>query len=149
MTPAKLYDYERLAVRGAYFPAVIKPAAVYMWEPMTEVDGLHVFNLTDSQRKELDDYEGELYNLMPVMVWVEVVGELVAREEGSTKKRRHSGQGTSLLRLWRRCEASKIIWLDGYSLQFWKVTKNRMWILGHRACLNHKTESLKTVLLWY
>ena len=47
---------------------------------MTEVDGQLVFDLTDSPRKDLDDYEGGLYNLMPVLVWAAVEDELDARD---------------------------------------------------------------------
>ncbi|MCJ1280841.1 hypothetical protein MMC26_000158 [Xylographa opegraphella] len=88
MTPAKLYDYERLAVRGASFPAVVKSGAVDTGDPMTEVDGLLIFDLTDAQRKYLDAYEGGLYNLMPVEVWVEVDDELGASKDGSVEKKR-------------------------------------------------------------
>ncbi|MCJ1379694.1 hypothetical protein MMC17_002796 [Xylographa soralifera] len=89
-TPAILYDHERLAVRDAPFPALVKSAAVYMRDIRTEVDGLLVFDLTDSQRKDLDDYEAGLYNLMPVEVWVEVVGEGGSREEGKVERKKRT-----------------------------------------------------------
>ncbi|MCJ1391100.1 hypothetical protein MMC18_003962 [Xylographa bjoerkii] len=79
MTPATLYHHERRAVKDALFPAVVAAPAEYLWDPLKEVKGLLVFDLTDSQQSDLDRYECGLYNLMPVEVWIEVVDELDAR----------------------------------------------------------------------
>jgi len=84
MTPATLYEHKRLAVRGVRFPAVVAAAAVCLSDP-SMVEGLLVFDLSDSQRLDLDRYESGLYNLMPVEVWIEVVD---AGEEGSVRQRR-------------------------------------------------------------
>ncbi|MCJ1433059.1 hypothetical protein MMC27_002418 [Xylographa pallens] len=113
MTRATLYDHERLAVRGASFPAVMKSAAVYMWEPMTEVDGLLVFDLTDSQRKDLDDYEGGLYNLVPVLVFVELDDELDASDVVEAEVYVWAGSRDELV------EVAERVWDVGEYLDRW------------------------------
>ncbi|KAF4453276.1 hypothetical protein F53441_4006 [Fusarium austroafricanum] len=52
--PAKVYGYARYAVNHGDYPAVIK-------KDDHEVDGYVLLLKTKSQRKKLDDFEGEIY----------------------------------------------------------------------------------------
>ncbi|KAH7121364.1 hypothetical protein EDB81DRAFT_228883 [Dactylonectria macrodidyma] len=63
--PAKVYGYARFSLRHCDYPAVIKH------NEDSYVDG-YLLNLeTTSQRKKLDDFEGELYKVTPVTVILE------------------------------------------------------------------------------
>ncbi|KAH7189580.1 AIG2-like family-domain-containing protein [Fusarium flagelliforme] len=62
--PAKVHDYTRLSVNHCDYPAVVKKES-------GEVDGYLLILETMSQRKKLDDFEGEAYKITPVEVVME------------------------------------------------------------------------------
>ncbi|KAH8158722.1 hypothetical protein CIB48_g9522 [Xylaria polymorpha] len=62
--PATIYGYARFSLTNCDYPAVIKH------EPQSSVDGYLLTLETASQRKKLDDFEGELYELGSVAVTV-------------------------------------------------------------------------------
>lgn len=61
--PAELKGYERFSLLGKDYPALIKHD-----ETSIIVDGLLLFPQDKSQRKKLDDFEGEAYIVTPVQV---------------------------------------------------------------------------------
>ncbi|XXH00009.1 hypothetical protein Hte_006350 [Hypoxylon texense] len=58
--PAKVYGHARFSLQGLDYPAVIKD------KPDSSVDGYLLMPETTSQRKKLDDFEGEAYKAVPV-----------------------------------------------------------------------------------
>ncbi|KAI1770062.1 AIG2-like protein [Hypoxylon cercidicola] len=62
--PAKVYGYARFSLQNLDYPAVTKH------EPSSSVDGYLLMPETTSQRKKLDDFEGEAYEVVPVDVTV-------------------------------------------------------------------------------
>jgi gamma-glutamylcyclotransferase (GGCT)/AIG2-like uncharacterized protein YtfP len=60
--PAKVDGYARFSVRGCDYPAVVQS------DKSSTVDGLLLTFETPSQRKKLDDFEGEAYRSTPVSV---------------------------------------------------------------------------------
>ncbi|KAI3339303.1 AIG2-like protein [Ustulina deusta] len=62
--PATIYGYARFSLKNRDYPAVIKH------EPQSSVDGYLLIIETTSQRKKLDDFEGEAYKLESVPVTV-------------------------------------------------------------------------------
>ncbi|KAI1823285.1 AIG2-like protein [Xylaria intraflava] len=62
--PAIIYGYARFALKNRDYPAVVKH------EPQSSVDGYLLVLETASQRKKLDDFEGEAYKLESVAVTV-------------------------------------------------------------------------------
>ncbi|KAI1159486.1 AIG2-like protein [Nemania serpens] len=60
--PATIYGYARFSVKNCDYPAVIKHS------PQSSVDGYLITLETTSQRKKLDDFEGEAYKLDSVAV---------------------------------------------------------------------------------
>lgn len=62
--PAKVYGYARFSLRNRDYPAVIKH------ELDSSVDGYLLIPEITSQRKKLDDFEGEVYEPTPVSVTV-------------------------------------------------------------------------------
>ncbi|KAI0447040.1 AIG2-like protein [Xylaria telfairii] len=62
--PATIYGYARFSLKNCDYPAVIKH------EPQSSVDGYLLTLETASQRKKLDDFEGEAYELGSVAVTV-------------------------------------------------------------------------------
>ena len=67
MTPAILNKHERLAVRGAAFPAIVPSTSLEH-----TVTGLVILGLTPEQRGYIDWYEAGLYNLENAKVEVNV-----------------------------------------------------------------------------
>jgi len=65
--PAELKGYARFSLLGKDYPALIKHNETSI------VDGLLLCPQDKSQRKKLDDFEGEAYRVIPVQVTV--VGE--------------------------------------------------------------------------
>src|ERR1700722_18185870 len=65
--PAELKGYARFCLLGRDYPALIK------YDDTSIVDGLLLFPQNKSQRKRLDDFEGETYAVTPVQV--NLVGE--------------------------------------------------------------------------
>lgn len=65
--PAELKGYARFSLLGKDYPALIKHGET------SSVDGLLLCPQDESQRKKLDDFEGEAYMVTPVQVTV--VGE--------------------------------------------------------------------------
>ncbi|KAK1764339.1 hypothetical protein QBC33DRAFT_203470 [Phialemonium atrogriseum] len=68
--PGKVYGYARFLVRGCDYPGVIQG------DRCSSVDGLLLTFETSSQRKKLDDFEGETYRVAPVSVTLDT-GETV------------------------------------------------------------------------
>ncbi|MCJ1224317.1 hypothetical protein MMC12_000962 [Toensbergia leucococca] len=68
MTPATLSMHQRLAVRDAYYPAVIPSN-----NPEHSVTGLVLFGLTAVERENLDGYEGCMYTAERVQVEILLV----------------------------------------------------------------------------
>lgn len=66
--PATLTGFARFAVVGADYPALVRH------DPSSVVDGLLLRPQTQSQRRKLDDFEGESYTLTQVTVIVEKNG---------------------------------------------------------------------------
>ncbi|KAI1171887.1 AIG2-like protein [Nemania sp. FL0916] len=64
LQPAKVYGYARVAVKHGDYPAAIKH------EQDSEIDGFLLTPETTSQRKKLDDFEGEAYKAESVTVTV-------------------------------------------------------------------------------
>ncbi|KAI1102343.1 AIG2-like protein [Jackrogersella minutella] len=62
--PARIYGYGRFSLQNRDYPAVVKH------EPHSSVDGYLLILETTSQRKRLDDFEGEAYEPIPVDVTV-------------------------------------------------------------------------------
>ncbi|KAI1070149.1 hypothetical protein LB507_007942 [Fusarium sp. FIESC RH6] len=62
--PAKVHGYARFSVRHCDYPAVVEKES-------SEVDGYLLILETKSQRKKLDDFEGEAYKVTPVEVVME------------------------------------------------------------------------------
>ncbi|KAL3589802.1 hypothetical protein FPOAC2_11983 [Fusarium poae] len=62
--PARVNGYARFALHSCDYPAVIKHES-------SEVDGLLVRVKTKSQRQTMHNFEGEIYNAMPVDVILE------------------------------------------------------------------------------
>ncbi|KAM0203018.1 hypothetical protein ACHAPA_011485 [Fusarium lateritium] len=60
--PATVHGYARYAVQHRDYPAAVKKE-----EPGHEVDGLLLVFETRSQRRKLDDFEGEAYTPTPVL----------------------------------------------------------------------------------
>jgi len=54
-TAASVYGFTRYAVKDEAFPAVLKT------QPNDQLNGLLYFDVSASDLKKLDDYEGELY----------------------------------------------------------------------------------------
>jgi hypothetical protein len=65
--PAVLKGYARFSLLGKDYPALVKH------DNTSTVDGLLLYPQDKSQRKKLDDFEGETYTVTPVQVTV--VGE--------------------------------------------------------------------------
>ena len=65
--PAELQGYARFSLLGKDYPALMKH------EDTSIVDGLLLYPRDESQRRKLDDFEGEAYAVIPVQVTV--VGE--------------------------------------------------------------------------
>ncbi|EPE05632.1 aig2 family protein [Ophiostoma piceae UAMH 11346] len=63
LQPAKVVGYKRVAVLGCDYPAVIQ-------DEKSVVEGYFLRPRTTSERKKLDDFEGEVYK--PVVVAVEI-----------------------------------------------------------------------------
>ncbi|RSL84298.1 hypothetical protein CEP51_004006 [Fusarium floridanum] len=61
--PAKVYGYARFALRNRDYPAVVQHE-----DASSVVDGYLLLLKTTSQRKKLDDFEGEAYKVTPVSV---------------------------------------------------------------------------------
>ncbi|KAJ4152400.1 hypothetical protein NW754_004195 [Fusarium falciforme] len=61
--PAKVHGYARFAIHNRDYPAVVKHA-----DASSAVDGYLLLLQTTSQRKKLDDFEGEAYKVTPVTV---------------------------------------------------------------------------------
>ncbi|KAI8674573.1 putative gamma-glutamylcyclotransferase [Fusarium keratoplasticum] len=64
--PAKVYGYARYAVKNRDYPAVVKRT-----DESSTVDGYLLILETTSQRKKLDDFEGETYKVTAVTVELE------------------------------------------------------------------------------
>lgn len=64
--PAKVHGYARHALKNRDYPAVVKKA-----DEASTVDGYLLTLQTTSQRKKLDDFEGETYKVTPVLVELE------------------------------------------------------------------------------
>ncbi|KAI2471367.1 hypothetical protein F4781DRAFT_122263 [Annulohypoxylon bovei var. microspora] len=62
--PAKVYGHARFALKYRDYPAAVKHA------PSSSIDGYLFIPETTSQRKKLDDFEGEAYKPAPVDVIV-------------------------------------------------------------------------------
>ncbi|KAI1119772.1 AIG2-like protein [Nemania abortiva] len=62
--PAIIHGYARFSLRNCDYPAVVKH------KPQSSVDGYLLILGTTSQRKKLDDFEGETYRLKSVAVTV-------------------------------------------------------------------------------
>ncbi|KAF2964436.1 hypothetical protein GQX73_g9131 [Xylaria multiplex] len=73
--PATVYGYTRVSVKNCDYPAVVKH------EPHSSVDGYLLRFETTSQRKKLDDFEGEAYKLESAVV-------TVLGADGSNQKQR-------------------------------------------------------------
>ncbi|KAF4976748.1 hypothetical protein FZEAL_6627 [Fusarium zealandicum] len=65
--PAKVYGYARYSLKGFDYPAVIKHP-----DASSSVDGYLLDLETVSQRKKLDDFEGETYKVTPALVELQV-----------------------------------------------------------------------------
>ncbi|MCJ1288563.1 hypothetical protein MMC34_000091 [Xylographa carneopallida] len=102
MTPATLRGYERLALRDTSFPAVAKAAVTDSLESVPEVDGLLFFGLTNGQRESLERYEAGLYDLVSVVVGVEVEDERGESGEG--------GVGTETTAVEVEVQAEVYVW---------------------------------------
>ena len=66
--PATLTGFACLSVEGKDYPALIRH------DPSSAVDGLILRPQTQSQRRKLDDFEGETYSVTPVTVIVKTSG---------------------------------------------------------------------------
>ncbi|RSL68849.1 hypothetical protein CEP53_002397 [Fusarium sp. AF-6] len=64
--PAKVHGYARHALKNRDYPAVVKHT-----NETSTVDGYLLTLQTTSQRKKLDDFEGETYKVTAVMVELE------------------------------------------------------------------------------
>ncbi|RSL66723.1 hypothetical protein CEP54_003558 [Fusarium duplospermum] len=64
--PARVHGYARYAVKNADYPAVVKHT-----DETSTVDGYLLTLQTTSQRKKLDDFEGEAYKVTAVSVELE------------------------------------------------------------------------------
>lgn len=64
--PARVYGYKRFSLHNRDYPAAIKH------DPQSSVDGYLITLETASQRRKLDDFEGETYEPTPVAV--EILG---------------------------------------------------------------------------
>lgn len=62
--PARLDGYKRFSLHNRDYPAVVKH------EPHSSVDGYLLILDTTSQRRKLDDFEGEIYKPVPVDVTI-------------------------------------------------------------------------------
>ncbi|KAI0490498.1 AIG2-like protein [Xylaria cf. heliscus] len=62
--PARIYGYARFSLDHCDYPAVIKHS------PQSSVDGYLLMLETTSQRKKLDDFEGDTYTLESVDVMI-------------------------------------------------------------------------------
>ena len=67
LKPAKLKGYARFSMIGKDYPALVKH------DEMATTDGLLLFPQDKSQRRKLDDFEGEAYTVAQVQVTV--IGE--------------------------------------------------------------------------
>lgn len=67
--PAELKGYARFSLLGKDYPALIKH------DKTSIIDGLLLCPQDKSQRKKLDDFEGEAYMVTPVQVTI--VGQMV------------------------------------------------------------------------
>lgn len=61
--PATVSGYARFSLKNCDYPAVIK-------HPDSSVDGYLITLATQSQRKKLDNFEGELYKVTPILVTI-------------------------------------------------------------------------------
>lgn len=68
MTPARLYGFERRAVKYAAYPAVIASKTEGAF-----VDGFLMFGLNDYERQKIDWYESGLYNLTTVPAVIQIL----------------------------------------------------------------------------
>ena len=59
---ATLMGFARFSIEGRDYPALIRS------DPSSAVDGLLLRPQTQSQRRKLDDFEGETYSVTPVTV---------------------------------------------------------------------------------
>jgi len=66
--PATLTGFARFSIHGKDYPALI------LHDPSSAVDGLILRSRTQSQRRRLDDFEGETYSVTPVTVIVKKNG---------------------------------------------------------------------------
>ncbi|RMJ08391.1 hypothetical protein CDV36_011984 [Fusarium kuroshium] len=64
--PAKVHSYARYALKNRDYPAVVKHT-----DETSTVDGYLLMVQTTSQRKKLDDFEGETYKVTAVAVELE------------------------------------------------------------------------------
>lgn len=64
--PARVYGYKRFSLHNRDYPAAIEH------DPQSSVDGYLLTLDTTSQRRKLDDFEGEIYQ--PTRVSVEILG---------------------------------------------------------------------------
>jgi hypothetical protein len=64
--PATVHGYARYAVLYRDYPAAVKKE-----DPGREIDGFLLVLETKSQRKKLDDFEGEAYTPTPILVTLE------------------------------------------------------------------------------
>ena len=64
--PAQVKEYARFTLRGKGYPAVIKQDG----DESAVVDGLLFYPRNHSQRKKLDDFEGETYKVTAVDVQI-------------------------------------------------------------------------------
>ncbi|KAI2629508.1 AIG2-like protein [Hypoxylon sp. NC1633] len=69
--PAKVYGYARFSLRNLDYPAV----AVVKDKPDSSVDGYLLMPETTSQRRKLDNFEGEAYKAVPVTVTISDSGK--------------------------------------------------------------------------
>lgn len=67
--PATLTGFARFSVFGKDYPALVRHTESSI------VDGLLLWPQTQSQRRKLDDFEGECYTITPIMAIVDRNGE--------------------------------------------------------------------------